>query len=412
MRKIPIILLVVALLGFVAGLVHLFHLRFESGDSYPPYSSLRADPLGAMALYESLEPLVETRRHLRAPGKLPDGRDTTLFWLGAEPASLRFVPEDYQKLETFVRGGGRLVISLMPVQRGPRLNRFAAGGARRPVRPGTNAPPARPGEEFLDPGAISIRDRWQVEFGYEPLASIGDRIVPETAALRRADLADTLPRGLTIHTATHFENTNSSWETIYARVSRTNVFPVILERRFGRGSIVLCADSYSFSNEALRQDREPRLLSWLAGPSRQILFDETHLGVSREPGVASLIRDYRLGGVFMALLILAGLFVWRNSVSFMPPHEEQLAREQAGHVDGRDSASGFINLLQRNIAPADLMKICIEQWNAHVSRTRRPSPQRLAAMQQRIDAENQLPPAQRNPAQMYRDFFEILKRRT
>jgi hypothetical protein len=33
----------------------LFELRFERGDVYPAYSSLRADPLGAMAFYESLE---------------------------------------------------------------------------------------------------------------------------------------------------------------------------------------------------------------------------------------------------------------------------------------------------------------------------------------------------------------------
>lgn len=412
MKKLPVIFVLLAFFGFVAGLVHLFHLRFESGDNYPPYSSLRADPLGTKALYESFEPLVETRRHLRSLAKLPDGPDTTLLWLGAEPADLRFSPEDYQRLETFVRSGGRLVISLLPSQIAPRLNRFSGNAAARRARLGTNAPPVRPGEEFADPSTISFRDRWAIDLGFEKLTSLDDRIVPENASLRRTDLADTLPRGLPVHTAIYFTATNDYWETIYARVSRTNVFPVLVERRLGRGSILLSADSYHFSNEALRRERETRLLSWLVGPSRQVLFDETHLGVSREPGVASLIRSYRLGGVFIAFLLLAGLFIWRNSVSFMPPCEEQLARERAETVDGRDSTSGFINLLKRNITRADLMKVCIEQWNAHVSRTRRPSPQRLQAMQQRIDAENQLPPAQRNPAQMYRDFFHILKRRT
>ncbi len=48
--------LAVLLLGglFVTGLIQLILLRFESGDVYPPYSSLRADPLGCKALYESL----------------------------------------------------------------------------------------------------------------------------------------------------------------------------------------------------------------------------------------------------------------------------------------------------------------------------------------------------------------------
>lgn len=412
MKKLPVILLLIALVGFVTGLVQLFHLRFETGDNYPPYSSLRADPLGTMALYESFEPLIETRRHLRSLNQLPEGRDTTLLWLGEDPMGFRFEPEQFQKLETFVRSGGRLIVSFVPSQTAPRINRFAGNAAARRARLGTNAPPVRPGEELADLDTISFRDRWEIETGYERLDSLDDRVVPENATLRRTEIADALPHGLQVHTAVYFTSTNRGWETIYARVSRTNVFPVVVERRLGRGSIVLSADSYHFSNEALRRDRETRLISWLVGPSRHVVFDETHLGVSREPGVASLIRDYRLGGVFVAFLILAGLFIWRNSASFMPPYAEQLAREQAETVDGRDSTSAFINLLKRNIAPADLMKVCIEQWNAHVSRTRRPAPERLEAMQHRIDAENQRPPAQRNPAQMYRDFFHILKRRT
>ena len=47
--------LVLLLLIFAAGVAHLFALRFESGDVYPAYSSLRSDPLGTKALYESLE---------------------------------------------------------------------------------------------------------------------------------------------------------------------------------------------------------------------------------------------------------------------------------------------------------------------------------------------------------------------
>ena len=76
MKKASLLFFLLAFVGFAAGLVHLFHLRFESGDNYPPYSSLRADPLGTKALFESLEPLVETRRHLQTLSKLSDGRDT------------------------------------------------------------------------------------------------------------------------------------------------------------------------------------------------------------------------------------------------------------------------------------------------------------------------------------------------
>ena len=96
----------------------------------------------------------------------------------------------------------------------------------------------------------------------------------------------------------------------------------------------------------------------------------------------------------------------------MPPYDEQLALERGELVEGKDSTSGFINLLKRNIPPGDLMKVCLEQWNAHGANARKPSAAKLDAMQKLIDAENAVEPRERNPVQMYRSFCEILKRRT
>src|SRR5207302_10666788 len=72
-----------ALFGF--GVVRLLQLRFETGDIYPPYSSLRVDPLGTRAFYESLETLrgVTVQRFIEQWTKLPEGRNTTLFVFGA-----------------------------------------------------------------------------------------------------------------------------------------------------------------------------------------------------------------------------------------------------------------------------------------------------------------------------------------
>ena len=51
------VLLVLLLIAFLLGVGHLFVLRFQTGDVYPAYSSLRSDPLGTRVLYESLENL-------------------------------------------------------------------------------------------------------------------------------------------------------------------------------------------------------------------------------------------------------------------------------------------------------------------------------------------------------------------
>ena len=59
---------------FLAGLAQLFLLRFETGDGLPPYSSLRTDPLGTKALYESLDRIesVAVSRNYRPLAALDD----------------------------------------------------------------------------------------------------------------------------------------------------------------------------------------------------------------------------------------------------------------------------------------------------------------------------------------------------
>ena len=90
-RNLPILTLLAGATIFVAGLIYLFLLRFETGDVYPPYSSLRSDPLGTMALCESLEkiPGVEVRRDLRDANVLPEERATTYLHLAAEVGACR-----------------------------------------------------------------------------------------------------------------------------------------------------------------------------------------------------------------------------------------------------------------------------------------------------------------------------------
>src|SRR5438876_10067245 len=57
----------------VYGGVRLFQLRFETGDVYPEYSSLRSDPLGARVSYPSLEPAgtIEASRTTAPSSRLP-----------------------------------------------------------------------------------------------------------------------------------------------------------------------------------------------------------------------------------------------------------------------------------------------------------------------------------------------------
>jgi len=408
MKKLPLIVLIVALGGFVFGLANLLRLRFEAGDNYPPYSSYRADPIGTKALYESVDSLTAVRRNLQPLAKLGDGRDTTLLWLGESPSDLRLLPEEFKDLETFVRSGGRLVMAAAPIFVRPRTNIFALIAASR-AGPGgapTNRLPRLP-DEFR---TIDVQAHWDVTFDFAPLAKNDqDRYEPAPAELRGSDAPPDLPRFIDVHSGLCFTALDPAWRTIYARAQRTNVQPVLIERPMGRGSIVLFADSWHFSNEALRDDRQPALLSWLIGSGREVVFEETHLGTSEDPGVATLARKYRLQPLFAALLLLAALFIWKNAASFMPPCAEQLARERGEIVEGRDSAGAFVNLLRRSIAPANLLRVCLEQWNA--AALRKPPRAKLEEMQRIIDAQNALEPKNRNPLVTYREFCRVLSKK-
>ena len=99
---------------------------------------------------------------------------------------------------------------------------------------------------------------------------------------RKAELA--LPDELEWHSGAILTNLDKAWRTIYAR--GTN--PVVVERKFGSGTVVLATDSYFLSNEALRKERHAELLAWLVGPGRAVVFDEAHFGIVETSGVASL----------------------------------------------------------------------------------------------------------------------------
>src|SRR6185312_11842200 len=97
MKKLfPIVVLLGCVTALVFGIVELFQLRFESGDIYPKYSSLRADPLGTMAFYESLEkiPGINVRRDFSVGNRLPEEQETVYLHLAGERYEWNWVDKD------------------------------------------------------------------------------------------------------------------------------------------------------------------------------------------------------------------------------------------------------------------------------------------------------------------------------
>lgn len=283
----------------------------ETGDVYPPYSSLRTDPQGAKALYESLDatPGIAVERLYKQRAVL-DGPGDAMLVLGVDPVGWSTVKvktlEEYEKL---VARGGRLVIAFLPVQRS------TASLEKRPVE-----------------------ERWNIRLRYRSSAD---------------DDSDVLRR----ESALYFE-AGPPWHTEGQADAR------IAERTFGAGTIVLVADSFPLSNQGLREARDADFIAKLAGPARQIIFDENHFGVSESGSVTKLMRKYGLEGAVAVLALVAGLFLWRSASSFLP----QRAAQGTVAVMGRDSIDGMTSLLHRGVREKSLLDVCFAEWSKSAGR--------------------------------------------
>lgn len=435
----------------IGGLYHLFSLRFTTGDVYPPYSSLRADPLGTKALLDSLAALpgITAHRLLDPLPRLPGGgRDTTLLVLGTPPRALEQLPaSDFRELEDFMRAGGRVVIACPPVLKDPRLADDGELDARGEVKP-KSTPKQEPkksdakksdaqkakakqkeAEERLpeEMRRVKLATKWAVTLAYRELPHDDTGATRGFEAQRVGDDV-AMPATVQLHTAIHFRDLGPQWRTNYLRIhdrdERTrevggewktrhlrDLLPVVVERSFGLGTLVLCADSYPFSNEALRRDRQPALLAWVVGANRRVVFDETHLGVNNDPGVASLARRYRLHGFFGALLVLAMLFIWKSTSPFLPPHPDDGLDGRADLVEGKDSASGFVNLLRRGIPASEVLAVCFAEWKKSFSHARAHLRPRRERMEQVLQNETARPARERQPVAAYQQLSRIYTER-
>jgi len=220
------------------------------------------------------------------------------------------------------------------------------------------------------------------------------------------DRVKNLPQTISWHTALYFDALEDGWQRIYTAAGR----PVIIERPFGQGSLVLSADSFFLSNEAMRSERHPQLLAWLLGDSANVVFDETHFGILRHPGVLDLIQRYRFYWFILTVAVLAGLFVWKNSVAFLPP--PKTSRLQAGKdvISDRDSTQGLISLLRRNIPTRRILQTCAAEWQRSVQPERWLESDRVMQIKSVFQKIETQPPKSIDPVSGYRQISKIISK--
>ena len=397
MNRWPLIVLLACGAIFGVGVFELFKLRYQTGDVYPEYSSLRSDPLGTMMLFESLQSLgrLSVQRDFSDGNNLPAGKGTTYLHLAASVPEWGSVPEEAVKeVEGFLHNGGRLAITVLPDN-----SPFAWVTSGKI----TSTPPTKPSKSKTPQKKPRKRPPLQASLGVEfgRISFSAEELRSNSVQVLNQSGWD-LPSRLDWHSAVIFTNLDNAWQTIYAR--GTN--PVAIERQFGAGSVVMASDSYFVSNEALSRERHAALLAWFIGQAREVVFDEAHLGVIESANVTSLMRKYGLGTTIAALVILGLLFVWKSASPFIPP---VIDLQRGSFIKGRETADGLVNLLRRNIAARDLLPLCFEEWTKSLGAGSNYPIARVDLAQAVLETENQRAQTERDPVRAYIEICDALE---
>ncbi len=403
---------VLAAVLFAYGIIQLFLFRAGVGDSLPPYSSYRADPVGVKAFYEGLASLpgMEVRRNRDKLAKLATQPGETLLFVGTPYyGDIDEVEEEIvEALEAAANAGARVVLAFIPDPEG------GFRGASSLEKEEENKPeekkedkPAEKKEEdpfMAPPPTVSLRERWGLTCAFARLEQDDKgEYAPATATLAQNYTGADLPESLSWHAALYFTELAGEWRPVYVR----GEWPVLIERPFGAGTLVLSSDSYFMSNEALRIEPQPALLAWVVGPARVVLFDEYLHGIQANPGIMALARRYRLHGLGLGLLVLGVLYIWR-AMSPLVPRRTDPAPEEAVPLEGRDAAAALQNLLRRHVPRHELLGTCLHEWRSAQPRISAEEERRFQEAEAIAAAEEAKPAKSRNRAEAYKAISALL----
>lgn len=364
--KLLIIIFLLTLVAATASIYQLFSLRFEAGDVFPASSSLRADPQGTMAFYQSLQRIdgISVRRNYR-PLIHQKITASTILLLGNDHRELVTVGKDeIAAIDQLVSAGNRVVVAFKPVTTAP-----------------ASVPAPAPSPKTADtktPKKPSTA--WGVSPSYLPVSAANPDHAPVHGLL--SDTSLPLPPEVRFLSRLTLVPPPAGWRVIYAAEGSG----LLLERRIGNGSLVLVADSSLFSNEALKGGRQSALLAWLIGDSHTVVFDEAHLGVSEQGGIMALARRFGLLPLVGVFMVLAGLYLWQQSIP-LPPESVLPPRDSVLGVS-HDSFSGLVNLLRRNVPPAQILKVCCQEWTKSFSHELQHDDQLRAELKEAMAAQD------------------------
>jgi len=350
-RKLLLPLGLVLGTGFALAGLWLLLLGFEVGEVYPPYSSLRADADGTEVLYEAVERVgsIRAERNYLPLAQTRLTPKTTLVLAGVTPTSWESMTKtDASALRAIVEKGTRVVLAFDSSTRRPKFQDRKQPEPK--TKPKTRRAEKRP-EKRVAEEAFGLRFRPDDRTPLPKEAEAGE---PPSKAHGAEGTA--LPQTIPWPRRSRLEAMDSSWEVL---LTLDGGNAVALARHLGEGRLIVLADSYLLTNEAMWKTRQTAFLIWLMDGAAKVVFDESHLGVSDQPGLTNLVARYRLHGVLVAVLFVFALFVWRNSCPLVPLSARPLDDRQAGPAE---SGTGLAALVRRSIPENRILALAVQEW--------------------------------------------------
>jgi hypothetical protein len=305
-------LLILVAAAFSGGTISIFDREFAAGDIYPEFSSLRTGRGGTELLFDSLRKLpgIAVERNFLPMEFLPhDG--VTLVLLGVKPLQVNWNEARFlESVEQIASRGNRVVVAM---HLHAEITNLAGHGFDRRKDPETAVAP--------------IQTMWKVSLDL--------------------DSTEKTPHQLYFGQA-------AGW-TVRDKVGSKTL---AIEREFGKGSVLLMAESADFRNESVAALDRLQQASAALGPYRRIVFDEEHLGLKNAGSVMEIARHFHLLGMAFGLGLCAALFIWRSAASFPPPAPSSAVQP----TSGRTSQAGLFTLLQRHIPTSQLAAVCWSEW--------------------------------------------------
>ena len=94
-------------------LLQLLLMRYTSGDVFPKYSSLRSDPFGTKAFYESLAGCcdIKVSRSFEGLNKVKDRSESALVFAGSGVPPDEIPLSYFNDFDAYMKKGGRLIVT-------------------------------------------------------------------------------------------------------------------------------------------------------------------------------------------------------------------------------------------------------------------------------------------------------------